>query len=409
MPKKAKELSAVEVRRLKTPGQYAVGGVPGLSLRVGEGAAKSWVLRYMDGSRRSEMGLGAFPEVELAQARGKAKVVRDSLRAGTRPVLTRGAHSRRAVPTFRDAVRRYLLAKQDEWKNSKTGLQWSHSLTTYAFPTIGALSVDQISRQHVYTLLEPIWRNKTTTATRVRERIENILDYSKSHGWRSGDNPAAWAGGLKGLLPEPRRISPVKNHAALDWREGPAYMAQLRAVNAMSARCLEFIILTAARFGQARGATWDEIDLQARLWKVPGERMKGRKGAEKAHVVPLSDAAVALLKGLRREEGALLVFPSVKSGRLISDVALSKTAKRIRGGITVHGFRSTFRTWASEATDVPREVAEQALAHSLGNAVESAYARGDLLEKRKALMGAWSAYLAKPTASVVRMNLRREK
>jgi integrase len=401
MPRRAKELSSVELRRLKTRGQYAVGGVAGLCLRVGDGEARSWVLRYMDGVRRAEMGLGSFPEIDLATAREKAKAIRAALRHGERPALTRGRHRVAGVPTFKEATRRYLVAKQGEWKSAKHGQQWANTLTTYAHPVIGPTPVNRISREAVLTVLEPIWRVKTETAKRVRERIESVLDYSKGHGWREGDNPAAWAGGLKGLLPDPRRIAPVENHPALDWREAPAYMAELRTVDAMSARCLEFLILTAARFSQASGATWAEIDLRERLWRVPGARMKGRKGSEKTHIVPLSQPAIRLLESLPRINGSELVFPSPHLGKRLSDVAVSKVAKRIRAGITVHGFRSTFRTWAGEATHFPREVLEQALAHSVGNAVESAYARGDLLEKRKALMGDWAKYLEKPSASVV--------
>ena len=401
MPRKAKELSALEIRRLKTPGQYAVGGVAGLSLRIGEGDARSWILRYMHGPRRAETGLGAFPEVDLATAREKAKAIRAGLQSGVAPLLKRGKRRAVGALTFKEATRRYLVSKQPEWKNAKHGQQWANTLSTYANPIIGDLPVDKITRENVLAVLEPIWQVKTETATRVRERIECVLDFSKGHNWRSGDNPAVWKGGLKGILPDPIRIATVENHPALDWREAPAFMAKLRAVDAMSARCVEFLILTAARYGQASGARWDEIDLAVSLWKIPAARMKGRKGSAKGHIVPLSVQAVSLLNSLPRIEDSELVFPSPHRGGILSDVALSKVAQRINAEITVHGFRSTFRTWSAETTSFAREVCEQALAHSVGNAVEIAYNRGDLLKKRKALMSAWADFLGKSIAKVV--------
>jgi integrase len=230
----------------------------------------------------------------------------------------------------------------------------------------------------------------------VRQRIEAVLDWAKVSGHRSGDNPAAWAGNLEGLLARPRKIAKVENHAALDWREIGTFMLKLRAVDAMSARCLEFIILTAVRSGEARGAVWSEIDLDGARWTIPAERMK----ADREHVVPLSTAAVTLLKALPRIEGNPLVFPSPASEGELSDVAVSKTAKRLGGDITVHGFRSAFRDWAAESTNTPNEVCEMALVHSIGSAVEASYRRGDLLEKRKVLMQTWADYCAKPTATV---------
>ena len=399
MPRRAKLLTAIDLKRL-TKGNYAVGGVAGLCLRVGDGEARSWVLRYMDGARRAEMGLGAFPEIDLATARGKAKGVREALRSGERPTLTRGRRRVAGVPTFREATRRYLLAHQDEWKNAKHAQQWANTLDTYAHPVIGAQRVDKITKEAVLAILEPIWRIKTETATRVRERIEAVLDFCKGHGWRQGDNPAVWAGGLKGLLPQPRRIAVVKHHAALDWREAGAFMLELRAVESMSAWCLEFLILTAARFSQASGASWSEIDLDRRLWSIPALRMKGTKDKVDGHIVPLPEPAILLLNKLPRIAGNDLVFPSPTGGGKLSDVAVAKVAKRLRPGITVHGFRSTFRDWSAESTNFPREVCEQALAHSVGSAVEAAYRRGDLLEKRKALMAAWADYLGKSRAKV---------
>jgi integrase len=402
MPKKVEAMTAIQIPRLTKPGAYAVGTVPGLYLVVGKGTARSWILRYMDGNKRVEHGLGGYPEVTLAKAWEKARDVKEGLGKGLKPVLRIGKRKLVKAPTFRTAAADYIAMRTVEWSNPKHAQQWTNTLETYAYPSIGDLPVDQITRNHVLALLTPIWNTKNETATRVRSRVENVLDWAKVKGYRSGDNPAEWKGNLQALLANPSKVAPVENHAAIDWRELPGFMTALRTVDSMSARCLEFTILTAVRSGEARGAAWTEIDLDAARWTIPAARMK----AKREHVVPLSADAVKLLRALPRIADNLLVFPSPAAGGMLSDVAVAKTMRNITPGITVHGFRSAFRDWAAEATDTPNEVAEMALAHAIGDAVEAAYRRGDLLTKRTLLMSQWAQYCAKPTTSVTSLPAR---
>lgn len=412
MPRKAPELSALQVSRLKTPGLHAVGGVSGLHLQVTENyrpaargepeaGARTWVLRFVSPitGRRRDMGLGGFPDVTLATARDKARAARAKVDDGIDPIEerreTRSAlrATAAAAKTFAECVTGYVDAKSAEWRSDKHRQQWTNTLEQYANPTIGKLLVRDVTLAHVLKILEPIWTTKTETASRVRGRIESVLNWATVRGYRSGDNPARWRGHLDKLLPAPTKVSKVEHHAALDVKELPAFMAALREQNGMGARALEFAILTAARSGEVRGATWPEFDLDAGVWTVPGERMK----AGKEHRVPLSPAALKLLSALPRIEGTELVFPS-PTGKTLSDMTLTAVMRRMKADAVPHGFRSTFRDWASEFTNYPRDVAEMALAHAIGDKVEAAYRRGELMDKRRRMMNDWARFCATPPA-----------
>jgi integrase len=395
MPRKAKELSALEVRRLTRPGRWGVGGIDGLALQVTPSGARSWVLRLTIGGRQREMGLGSFPTVTLAEARESAREHRKLLKEGVDPIWARRAASssaeaeRLAQKTFSEVAAQYIAQHEKSWKNAKHQAQWAATLRTYAEPSIGKLLVKDIRPVHVIAVLEPIWTTKTETATRVRSRIELVLDYATAHGYRDGLNPARWKGNLDAALPKASKVAPVRHHAAVEVKNIPAFMKRLRLQDGAGARALEFAVLTAARSGEVRGATWSEIDMRAALWTIPASRMKS--GRE--HRVPLSKPALQLLDHLpgdRLPEDHL--FPGMRGP--LSDMSLTAVLRRMRLAATAHGFRSTFRDWVSEQTDYSGEVAEMALSHAIGNKVEAAYRRGDLLEKRVALMADWAAFLA---------------
>lgn len=396
MSRKAKELSALEVSRLTEPGSYAVGGVLGLHLQI-VGGAKSWILRTTVGNKRRRMGLGSYPTVTLAQAREKAREARDKIEAGTDPILERQraksalrAQQARAI-TFDAACRAYIDARSDEWRNAKHRSQWSNTLETYASPIIGKMHVQDIGKEHVLQVLEPIWKTKTETASRLRGRIEQVLDWATARGHREGLNPARWRGHLDKLLSKPDKIAKVEHHAALPIDGIGAFMAELRQRHGITARALEFLVLTAARSGEVRGATWAEIDLDAAIWTIPADRMK----AGKEHRVPLSEQALKLLRELPRSEGNDLVFPAPRGG-VLSDMSMTALTRRMGADCVPHGMRSTFRDWCSERTNYPRDVAEMALAHAIGDKVEAAYRRGDLFDKRRQMMAAWAAFCDKP-------------
>jgi len=407
MPKKAKELSALEVGRLKTPGLFAVGGVPGLQLQVSPTGARTWVLRVMVAGKRRDMGLGGYPAVPLALAREKAREARASIENGIDPIAQRAAArstlaaSRGAEITFEDAARQFIRAKEVEWKNAKHGQQWTNTLETYAFPVVGKLACGDVALPHVLKILEPIWTTKTETATRLRGRIESVLDWATVRGFRKGENPARWKGHLDKILPAPGKVMKVEHHGAVSVESVGAFVAALRKRDGIAARALEFLILTAARSGEVRGALWSEIDIEGRAWTIPPARMK----ASKEHRVPLSDEAVRLLNALPRFAGNDLVFPSPR-GLVLSDMTLTAVMRRMKRAEVPHGFRSTFRDWAAERTSYPREVAEMALAHAIGNAVEAAYRRGDLFEKRARMMAEWARFCdaPAPAGNVVAMN-----
>lgn len=396
-------MSALQVKRLSKPGLHAVGGVSGLCLAIGPGDRCCWILRTMIGGKRRELGLGAFPDVTLAQAREAARATRQKIREGVDPAAEREA-ARRALlveqaarMTFDQCAAEVVKVKQAESSNPKHAAQWESTLATYASPIVGKLPVADIELAHVVQALEPHWHDKTETMTRVRQRIEAVLSWATARGYRAGDNPARWRGNLDTVLPKPTKIAKVKHHAALPIPEMGAFMADLRQRGGVAARALEFTILTAARSGEVRGATWAEIDLAAKTWTIPADRMK----AGRDHRVPLSPAAVELLERQPCQQGTNLIFPGARGG-VMSDATMAAVLKRMDVPVTVHGFRSTFRDWTAEYTSTPHHVAEMALAHTIKNAAEAAYRRGDLLEKRRRLMEQWAEFCAAPaTAATV--------
>jgi integrase len=417
MPRVAKELGPLDVKRAVHSGgkgndMVAVGGVPGLHLQVTPTGGKTWVLRAATGAKRAEIGLGGYPAVTLAQAREKARETRDKISRGIDPLAER-KEARAALAlaasrgmTFSEAMDKYLAAKMDAFRNDKHKAQWRATLATYAVPQIGALLVSSIDTAAVLRVLQPIWATKTETASRLRGRIEAVLSWATVSGYRSGDNPARWAGNLKELLPAPDKVAEKDNQPALSIDDAPAWFADLQGREGFGARALEFLALTAARSGEVRGATWEEIDLGKAIWTIPAQRMK----MSREHRVPLTPAAVALLQALPRLEGNPLVFPAARGGQL-SDMTLSATMRRMheaeieaqRPGFVdrvnkrpavPHGLRSTFRDWVAERTTYPGEMAEVALAHRISNAVEAAYRRGDMIEKRRRMMADWAAFLS---------------
>jgi integrase len=395
MPRKAAELSDLVVRRLTAPGLHAVGGVAGLHLQVAPGGARTWILRVSVAGKRRDMGLGGYPDVTLSQARDKARDARDLVEKGVDPILQRRQAKsllmaqRAAAKTFAECAREYIAAKTPEWSNDKHAQQWTNSLETHASPHIGAMLVSDIGVPQVLSVLKPIWTTKTETARRVRGRIESILDWATTQHYRQGPNPARWQGHLENLLANPSKFQKVKHHDALDMKQLPAFISALRQEAGIGARALEFAILTAARSGEVRGATWSEVDLPSKVWTIPAERMK----AKREHRVPLSAAAVTLLKAQPKGEGADLIFPSTK-GKPLSDMTLLAVLRRMKVEAVPHGFRSTFRDWAAERTHYPNEMAEAALAHVIESKTEAAYRRGDLFDKRRQMMTDWADFCA---------------
>lgn len=388
----------LSARRAETakPGRHGDGR--GLFLYVKPSGARSWVLRYQVQGRRRDLGLGPYPDVNLAMARERASEARRLIAMGDDPI----AKKQQAKPkTFRDAALELIESKRPGWKNAKHAAQWTATLEAYVFPKIGQVQVAKVETADVIGVLTPIWSKKPETANRVRQRVEAVIDYATALGIRAGDNPARWRGHLDHLLPKPTKVRAVKHHPALPHAEIANFMDDLSQRTGIAARALSFTILTAARSGETRGMTWGEVDLENGLWTIPASRMK----AGKEHRVPLSAATIALL-GLRRNDDALVFESEAKPGKPISDMSMTAVLRRMgRDGITVHGFRSTFRDWAGETTSFPREVIEAALAHGIKDKAEAAYARSDLFEKRRKLMQAWAS-VATPrdhARNVVRM------
>lgn len=406
MPKKIAERSSAWLKnQAKKPGLHAVGGVAGLQLQV-RGAGTSWIFRTTIGDHRRDLGLGGYPDVGLSDARDRAREVKAKIAAGIDPVEEK--RSLRAAlasaMTFNEAARRTIAAKSPEWKNAKHAEQWRSTLDTYASPIIGMMPVDKIEKRHVQDVLEQIWLTKNETASRLRGRIETVLDWATASGYRTGDNPARWKGNLQSLMPKPSKVKKVKHHSALPYTDMPGFITRLHDAKGIAARALEFSILTAARSGEVRGAKWSEIDVEAATWTVPAERMK----AGKEHRVALSPRAVALLEALPRVGGTGLMFPSPR-GLVLSDATLSALLKRMKVDAVPHGFRSTFRDWAGETTSHPREVIEHALAHQLKDKAEAAYQRGDLFAKRTHLMADWSKFIETPAPTANVSHMRRKK
>lgn len=395
MPKLAKEMAPLAIGRIAEPGMHFVGGVQGLALQVTAGAGRSWVLRATVGGKRREMGLGPYPEVTLAAARDKAREARELIRQGIDPVeKKRAAQSAlraaiAAAMTFDECADAYIKAHEAGWRNIKHGQQWRNSIKQHASPVLGEMQVRDVALPQVLKVLEPIWTTTNETASRLRGRIEQVLDWATARGLREGPNPARWRGHLDKLLAKPSKVNNREHHAALPVGEAGAFMVRLRRAEGIGARALEFAILTAARSGEVRGVTWAEFDLDGKVWTVPAARMK----AGKEHRVPLSPEALALLQTLPKGEADALAFLAPRGGAL-SDMTLLAVLRRLEVPAVPHGFRSTFRDWAAERTNYPRDVAEMALAHAIGDKVEAAYRRGDLFEKRRRMMADWAKFLA---------------
>jgi integrase len=410
MPKKAKELSATEVRRLTCAAgkdgepyntSHAVGGVSGLQLQVTPSGAKTWILRTLIGCKRRKIGLGGFPDVSLSEARQKAREAKEAIAQGVDPIEERKAARRALITsqlstmTFADAMRDYITMKSKEFSNPRQAQQWQNSLDTYAVPHVGAVPVREIELTHIKAVLDPIWETKTETANRVRARMENILGWCAVHGYRSNENPAKWRGYLDGVYPSPQKIKKKGHHAAMPVEAMPDFMKSLQKHTGTAARALEFLILTASRtnevIGDKRtgkaGITWQEIDLKQKIWTVPADRMKSGK----VHKAPLPHAAVELLKSMNEGSPEQLVFAGPKGG-IPSINFLSALLKRMEQKVTTHGFRSTFKDWAREHTAYADEVSELALAHVNSNATRAAYARSELIDKRRLLMVDWERY-----------------
>lgn len=397
MPRQLNRLKALEVERKKAPGYYADGG--GLYLQVSPAKTKSWIFRYALDGRSREMGLGPFPETTLARAREKAGEARSLLKdQGKDPIEERRARKaaeaaeRARRVTFEDAATKYINGHKAGWKNAKHGDQWNNTLKAYAYPVLGALPVQEVDTEQVLKVLEPIWTTKTETATRVRQRIESILDWAKTRGHRSGENPARWRGHLENTLPKPGRVQKVQHHPALPYAEIPAFMKELKGYDGVGSAGLQFLILTAARTNEVAAARWSEIDLDGRVWTIPEDRIKARK----EHRVPLTEPALVILEAMKKLSTDDYVFPGGKKDRSLSNGAFLALLKRMkRTEITAHGFRSTFKDWASETTSFPDDVSEAALAHTVRDKTKKAYKRGDLFDKRRKLMDAWAKYCAK--------------
>jgi integrase len=426
MPKIALELKDIHIRRLeaaggKRPITKPVGGVAGLMIQVTPNGGKSWLLRTTIAKKRREIGLGGYPTVTLAEARERAREALADVRQGIDPIEKRKAAQSALIAaqsrglTFAKATEQYLSGKVETFRNKKHRAQWASTLEQYAMPHIGKMLVSDITVHDVERVLKPIWSTKTVTASRVRGRIEKVLAWATVKKHRTGDNPAAWRGNLDQLFNSPAKVKKGGNQPALPIDYAPSWFADLRQREGNGARALEFAALTAARSGEVLGATWDEINLDNGMWTVPASRMK----AGKEHRVPLPAAAVALLKAVPKTDGSEFVFASPNGGKF-SDMAMSavmrrmhadKAVKEVAAGVpedragwrdpkqnyrpaVPHGLRSTFRDWVAEKTDFPGDMAEIALAHTVANAVEAAYRRGDMVEKRRSMMDAWAAFLS---------------
>jgi len=410
MPKKAKELTAIEIKKITKRGHHAVGGVAGLLLQVNPTGTRSWILRASIGTMRRDIGLGGYPDTSLATARDNARDLRKKIKQGIDPIEEQRATNNRLKTeqasriNFDEAAKRCLANKTIEFRNKKHAAQWATTLSTYANPIIGKIPVSEIDLSHILQILEPIWLVKTETAKRVRGRIENVLNWATVSGYRTSENPARWKGHLDNILPKPGKVTKVKHHKALPREELGAFMQDLKQKTGTAAKALEFLILTATRSGEIRHAIWPEIDIKAGLWVIPAERMK----AGKEHQVPLSKEAIKLLKALPVMKDDEHLFPAPRGGAL-SDMALSAVVRRMKAQAVPHGFRSTFRDWCAEETNFPHNVAEMALAHTIGNKVEAAYRRGDLIAKRTLLMQQWAKFCntVKTQGEVVSISKRK--
>lgn len=401
MGKRQIELGALAVSQIKSRGIHFVGGVAGLAINVTKSGGRSWILRYQVGGKRRDKGLGGYPDVTLAEAKEAARAARAKITQGIDPIEDARALRSKMIAsqvsaiTFSQAAKQYIDAHEDSWRNVKHAQQWRNTIQTYADPIIGKMLIRDVELPQILKVLEPIWRTKTETASRLRGRIESVFAWAIARGYRTNSNPAQWKGLLDTLLPAPSKITKTDHHRALPYTKLPEFMKSLNEQQGVGARALEFTILTACRSGEVRGAKWNEINLANGVWTVPADRMK----AGKEHRVPLSDAALSLIKAQKEFAFCNYVFPSSHrakasdfEGKPLSDMTLSAVLRRMNVSAVPHGFRSTFRDWCAEQTDYPRDVAEMALAHAIGNKVEAAYRRGDLFDKRKLLMQDWARF-----------------
>jgi integrase len=396
MARTLNRLSNLKVDRAKRAGMYADGG--GLYLRVAEGGSKQWIFRYGVNGRLRDMGIGPVHTLTLTEAREKATAARKLRLDGIDPIEHKNAQraaqrvAAAKAMTFKQCAEGYIKDNEAKWTNPKHRKEWETTLSTYVYPDLGPLPVAAIDTALVLKVLKPLWGRIPETASRVRGRIENVLGWATVHHYRTGDNPARWKGLLEHALPARSKVAKVKHHAAIPYADVGSFMAKVRQDARVGARCLEFIALTAVRVSEANIASWEEIDFVNRVWTVPAERLKARK----EHRIPLSDAARAVLETMRASRHSDYIFPGERKARAVGANTVLRIAKEAAGvDITTHGLRSTFRDWAAERTSFPREVAEMALAHAIPNAVEAAYRRGDLFDKRRKLMDAWAAYCAK--------------
>lgn len=419
MPKKAKELSALSVAKIKDNGRHAVGGVDGLHLRI-VNDSRAWVLRVAVGQRaddhgnlkvhRRDIGLGSYPEVSLAEARTKAQEMKAQIRNGIDPIQQKQEKlqalrtQKLRDRTFRECAQIVIADKSRELKNQKHIAQWSTTLETYIYPILGDRVIGSINKVDIAKVLEPLWAEKNETAKRLRGRIETIFDYAKAMEYFEGDNPAEWKGNLELILGNLKQVS--HPHPSLPYNQVAEFVQHLRQKEGISPKALEFAILTACRSGEIFGSKWQEIDFESKVWIIPKERMK----ADKEHRVPLSQEAITMLESIKQyTQPQDFIFPAPRGGGMLSDMSLSALIKRMheqkikenglgyidpkqKRVITTHGFRSTFRDWSADKTDYPREVCEHVLAHKLPDEVEAAYLRGAYLEKRKALMADWAEF-----------------
>ena len=403
------------------PGLYGDGD--GLALQVSQQGTKSWVVRFMLNGRARKMGLGAVGQISLADARSKTTDARKLLAQGIDPIDVRlAARTAQAAEagkakaiSFGKVAKLFIDSKRAGWKSDNHDAQWTMTIlgvtpsrrqarTDYC-KLIRDVPVNEIDTALVMRVLEPIWNTQPVTAGRIRSRIEMILDYAKAREWRTGENPARWRGHIKNLLPETKRVAAVEHYAAMPFAELPGFMARLRDLPGIRARALEFCILTAARRGDVLGALWSEIDLAARKWTIPKERVKGKRGTRKTpHVVPLSDRALEILGSLPRVDS--FVFPGPREGRGLYALSLALVLKTLAPSATVHGFRSTFRDWCGDH-NVPADIAEASLAHAAGDATVVAYARSDLLERRRRLMQQWGEFCSRAFVAGEVVELRR--
>lgn len=390
MPRSMSKLSNSKVAKLTEPGSYSDGG--GLYLQLSRLGGKSWIFKYKIRGREREMGLGPAHTITLAEARALANACRHQRLQGLDPIEERRKQRQelqQSGMTFKACAEAYMDSRREGWRSAEHERQWGATMEADVYPVFGATLVQHVDTDQVLKALKPIWKTKTETASRIRGRIEAVLDWAKTMKHRQGENPARWKGHLENLLPKKSKITRVEHHPALPYTEAGLFMAQLRQQQTSTAQAVEFTILTAARSGETRGATRGEFNADATIWTIPAGRMKG----EREHRVPLSTVASALVKRVLASHSDDLLFPGRKAGQPLSIMAMTKLLQRMnRDDITVHGFRSTFRDWAAECTESLREVAEMALAHVISDEVEAAYRRGDLFEKRKLLMEQWALF-----------------